>query len=40
MGMTPAQYMEKVEQVTLQQVVDAANTVQLHSSFFLKGVSA
>ena len=40
MGMTPAQYIEKVEQVTLQQVVDAANTVQLHSSFFLKGVSA
>ena len=40
MSMTPAQYMEKVEQVTLQQVVEAANTVKLHSSFFLKGVSA
>ena len=39
MGMTPAQYMEKVEQVTLSQVVAAANTVKLHSSFFLKGVS-
>ena len=39
MTMTPAQYMDAVERVTLQQIVDAANTVKLHSSFFLKGVS-
>ena len=39
MGMTPEMYMEAVEAVTLEQVVEAARSVQLHSSFFLKGVS-
>ena len=39
MGMTPRQYMAAVEQVTLSQVVAAANTVQLHSTYFLKGGS-
>ena len=37
MGMTPAVYMDAVEQVTLEQVVAAANTLQLHSTYFLKG---
>ena len=39
MGMTPEQYMEAVEAVTLSQVVAAANTVQLHSTYFLRGGS-
>ena len=37
MGMTPEQYMAAVEAVTMEQVVAAANTVQLHSTYFLKG---
>lgn len=37
MGMTPAEYMAAVEAVTLDQVVAAARTVKLHSSYFLKG---
>ena len=37
MGMSPAQYMEAVEHVTLEQVVAAANTLTLHSTYFLKG---
>ena len=39
LGMTPAEYMAAVETVTLEQLVAAANTLQLHSSYFLKGVS-
>ena len=39
MGMTPAQYMAAVEAVTVSQVVAAANAVQLHSTYFLKGGS-
>ena len=39
MGMTPAEYMEAVEQVTLEDVVAAANTLQLHTTYFLKGGS-
>ena len=39
MAMTPAEFMEAVERVTLSQVVEAARSVTLHSSFFLKGVS-
>ena len=39
MNMTPAQYMEAVEAVTLEQVVAAAGTLQLHSTYFLKGAS-
>ena len=37
MGMTPAEYMEAVEKVTLEQVVAAANSLRLHSTYFLKG---
>ena len=37
MGMTPQAYMEAVEAVTLEQVVAAANTLKLHSTYFLKG---
>ena len=39
MGLTPAQYMAALESVTLEQVVAAANTIEYHSSFFLKGVN-
>lgn len=39
MTMTPKQYMDAIEAVTLAQVAAAARTVKLHSSFFLKGVS-
>ena len=39
MAMTPKQYMDALEAVTLEQVAAAARTVRLHSSFFLKGVS-
>lgn len=38
--LTREQYMEAVEQVTLADVVAAANTVTYHSSYFLKGVEA
>ncbi|MDD5864090.1 MAG: pitrilysin family protein [Firmicutes bacterium] len=38
-GLTLEAYMEAVEQVTLSQVVAAANTVELHSTYFLKGES-
>lgn len=40
MGMTPAQYLEAVEGLTIEDVVAAANTVTYHSSFFLKGEAA
>ena len=39
MGMTTAEYMAQVEKVILEQVVAAANTVQLHTTYFLKGGS-
>ena len=39
LGMTTAEYMAAVESVTLEQVVAAANTVQLHTTYFLKGGS-
>jgi len=39
MGLTPGQYMAAVEAVTLDDVVAAANTLQLHSTYFLKGES-
>lgn len=35
---TPEQYMAAIEAVTVEQVTAAANTLTLHSSFFLKGV--
>ena len=37
MGLTPEGYMAAVEQVDKAAVVAAANTVQLHSTYFLKG---
>ena len=40
MTMTPAQYMEAVERLTLEEVVAAANTVTYHSSHFLRGEDA
>jgi len=38
--MTPAQYMTAVEQVTAQQVVEAAKGLTLHTCYFLKGGAA
>lgn len=38
LSMTPAAYMEAVEQVTAQQVAQAAATLRLHTGYFLKGV--
>ncbi len=37
MKLTPEEYMAAVEAVTPEQVIEAAKTVKLHSSFFLKG---
>ena len=39
LAMSPDEYMNAIEAVTLEQVAAAARTVKLHSSFFLKGVS-
>ncbi len=38
LGMNPEQYMQAVEQVRAQQVAEAAKTVKLHTTYFLKGV--
>ena len=38
LGWTPEKYMEEISKVTAQQVRDAAKTLQLHSTYFLKGV--
>jgi len=35
--LTPQTYMEKVEAVTARQVMDAAKTLQLHTTYLLKG---
>ena len=40
MALTPGEYLEAVEGLTLDQVIAAANTVTFHSSFFLKGEDA
>ena len=40
MGMTPEKYMEAVEAVTAEQVAEAARTLRLHTTYFLKGVTA
>ena len=37
MGMTPEQYMAAIDAVTLDQVVAAARTVELNSTYFLRG---
>ena len=39
MGLTPAEYMAAVEAVTKAQVVAAANSLRLHTTYFLKGGS-
>lgn len=39
MGMTPEAYMEKVNAVTAEQVAEAARTLKLHTTYFLKGVT-
>ena len=39
-GMTPEQYREKIEKVTMEDVVAAAGTIKLHTRFFLEGVGA
>jgi predicted Zn-dependent peptidase len=38
LSMTPSQYLEKVEDVTAQQVSQAAKSLKLDTVFFLKGV--
>ena len=38
LNMTPQAYMQAVEAVTAQQVMDAASTLGLHTVYFLKGV--
>ena len=38
LNMTPQQYMESVAQVTRQQVCAAAQSLSLHTTYFLKGV--
>jgi len=37
LGLTPAAYMDAVRAVTLEDVVAAANTLQKHTTYFLKG---
>ncbi len=37
LNLTPAQHRQAVEAVTLQEVTDAANTLSLHTTFFIKG---
>ncbi len=39
LGLTPEAYMAAVESVTLDQVVAAANTLKLHTTYFLKGAA-
>lgn len=38
LAMTPEDYIRAVEQVTLEQVVQAAKSISLHTVYFLKGV--
>ena len=40
LALTVEQYRETVEKLTLADVVAAANTLRLHTSYFLKGVEA
>ena len=40
LGLTPAEYMEAIYSVTIDQVVAAAQTVKLHTTYFLKGETA
>ena len=38
LAMDPGQYMQKVEDTTLQEICEAARTLKLYSVYFLKGV--
>ena len=38
--LTAQEYMDKAKSATVQQLAEAAQTVRLHSTFFLKGVEA
>ena len=40
MNMTPEEYMEAVQSVTKERIVTAANTLKLHTTYFLKGVDS
>ena len=40
LGLTPAAYMEAIYAITIDQVVAAAQTVKLHTTYFLKGENA
>ena len=40
LGLTPAEYMESIYAVTIDQVVQAAQAVKLHTTYFLKGENA
>ena len=40
MGLTPKAYMEALDRVTLPDVVAAANTLEYHTGYFLKGATA
>ena len=39
LGLSPAAYMEAIRNVTLEDVVAAANTLNLHTTYFLKGAN-
>ncbi len=39
LSLTPEAYMDAVEQVTVQQVAEAAQKLELHTVYFLKGVT-
>ena len=39
LGLTPAEYIRKVEAVTAEDVAKAAQSLTLHTTYFLKGVS-
>ena len=40
LGMTPEMYREKIEAVTMEDVVAVAGTLRLHTRYFLEGVGA
>jgi predicted Zn-dependent peptidase len=40
LGLTPEAYMAWVEETTVAQLQQAANSLRLHSVYFLKGVTA
>ena len=39
LGLSPAEYMAAIRAVTLEDVVAAANTLKLHTTYFLKGAN-